>query len=294
MRMSRISEVSVIEALAELRDYQLESWPMANSNYDALVNVERKTAKIGGFESYLQFNPARAVSTGAKIDAASIKARPCFLCRSNRPKEQLSEEILPGWEFLVNPYPIFPLHFTIAYAEHAPQDRVPLEMASIAEKLPGMTIFFNGARAGASAPDHLHLQAVMTSELPFLTYLEKGGAAEALPVNVEHFVITPDAEGMRLLAAIPDIKGWDIMTGREDPGLVNVYMWIGKNGLLNVAVVRRSAHRPKCYVDDAGRGYMISPGAIDMVGVVILPRREDFEKISDEELTEIFSEVSAK
>lgn len=283
----------VIEALAQFRDDELSRWPLAKKNYDALAMVERKPFVAGALHGAVQYNPARAVSTGAKVDKDSIKARPCFLCAANRPPEQTAVEIIPGWDMLVNPFPIFPLHFTIALREHCAQDAIPLEMASMAEKLPGMAIFFNGARAGASAPDHMHCQAVMARELPLLNYLENGGDAAALPFKVCYFVITPDIEGMLKLKGIENIRGVDAVTGKEDTGLLNAFMWIGEDGLLRVAVVLRSAHRPKCYTSDAGNadGMMISPGAVDMAGIIITPRKSDFERIQDEDIAGIFEEV---
>ena len=279
--------------LAELRDCQLESWPMARANYELLGMTERRLFKIGALKGALQFNPARRVSTGAIIDADVISRRPCFLCGSNRPPEQTAEVIVSGWDFLVNPYPIFPLHFTIASDRHIPQMDIPIEMASMAERLPGMTVFFNGAHAGASAPDHLHCQAVMTSELPLMSYLEGGGEISRLPFKVHYDIITPDVSGMIRLHMLTHIGGKDGRTGNDDPLLVNAYMWLGADSRLRVAVVPRAAHRPSCYTAvDETSGFMVSPGAIDMAGVIILPRRNDFEAMTDTNIRDIYSEVA--
>ena len=285
------SPSDTLEALASFRDSQLQKWPLARGNYDALALVERRRFKVGALEGAFQYNPARAVSTGAKIDAASINKRPCFLCSANRPAVQESLPVMPGWEFLLNPYPIFPLHFTIACSEHKAQGEIPLEMAAMAETLPGMAIFYNGARAGASAPDHLHCQAVMKSELPLLVYLEEGGDLQVLPYDVVYETITPDMEGMARLARIPSIAGIDKETHSPDAGLLNAFMWIGADGLLRVAVVIRSAHRPACYSATEGERLMVSPGAVDVAGIVILPRKEDFERITPEMVAGIYSEV---
>lgn len=281
-----------LSLLAEARDHQIESWSLARENYAALGVTERRPFTVGALKGAIQFNPARRISTGAKIDSATISRRPCFLCQDNRPTEQLYEEILPGWEFLVNPYPIFPLHFTIAKKDHVAQDAIPLDMASMAEKLPGMTVFFNGARAGASAPDHLHCQAVATFELPLMGFLEKGGNPETLPFKVDYRVITPDAKGMIDLKDIIASKGIDSLTGNPDPGLVNAYMWIGQDGLLRACVVPRSAHRPSFYSVEQNEGYMVSPGAIDMAGIFVLPREQDFHRMDEEVIRQLYSEVA--
>ncbi len=285
---------TIIPQLMELRDHQLQHWPLARQNYEALGHTSRKTVMIGPMQGAIQYNPSRKVSTGAAVDAASVAARPCFLCRANRPAEQLTEEIIPGWEFLVNPYPIFPLHFTIASSAHIPQSRIPLDMVLLAERLPGMTVFFNGARAGASAPDHQHCQAVMTSELPLMNYLEKGGDPDSLPFKVDYRIIAPDMQGMADIAAVVSLAGCDASTGEADYGLLNAYMWIGDDGLLRTAVVLRSAHRPACYSRDASEGYMVSPGAIDMAGVFILPVEENFNSITQADIDSILHEVAIK
>lgn len=120
-----------IESLAEWRDAQLEKWPLAKSNYLDLGRVERRNIQIGEMEGGLQFNPARIISTGAKTDKASIAKRPCFLCPSHRPTEQESIEVLDGWDLLVNPFPIFPMHFTISSSRHIPQSAPPVEMVEL-------------------------------------------------------------------------------------------------------------------------------------------------------------------
>lgn len=285
----------MLSILQEIRDQQLTCWPLVAENYEKLGYTERKIFKIGALQGAFQHNPSRLVSTGAKIDKESIRKRPCFLCRENRPKEQLYEEIIPGWDFLINPYPIFPLHFTIASVKHVDQERIPLEMAELAEKLPGMCVFFNGARAGASAPDHLHCQAVKIAELPLMNYLEAGGDIDKLPFKVVYEVITPDIERMDKLRSILLVEGKDAITEESDYRLVNAYFWIGKDGILRSAVVPRSAHRPACYPKDDSNSeetLMVSPGAIDMAGIVILPKSEDYNKITDKDLERIYSETA--
>lgn len=283
----------MLDALMELRDLQLAKWPMAEGNYDALGKCERRSFRFGNSEGYVQFNPAREVSTGARIDKSSIAGRPCFLCEKNRPHEQIAEELLPGWVILINPFPILPLHFTIASSRHIPQDKIPLEMASMAERLPGMAIFFNGAKAGASAPDHLHCQAVMKNELPLLRMLENGVPVDDIPFKVVYKIITPDISGLIALNEIVKVTGKDRITGKDDPNLVNAFAWIGDDFLLRMAIVCRSAHRPECYLsDDNPEGMMVSPGAIDMAGIIVLPRRCDYDRISQNDINKIFSDVA--
>lgn len=282
-------------------EQQLVLWPEARERYLALGKTERRRFKIGDFEGAMQFNPARIVSTGAKTDTAAISRRPCFLCRENRPKEQIALPVTPDWEFLVNPYPIFPVHFTIASTTHKPQDAPPLELAGLADEFPDLVFFFNGARAGASAPDHHHLQAVLKSELPLLRLTEenhpvsKPGIMRSdmwgldLPFIYLSAVITEDDEGGRDYLKMLAFTGGDA-EGKPDKGLRNVYCWKGDDGLLRLIVIPRQSHRPECYGTEEGR-FLVSPGAIDMAGIVILPRREDFDALTEEALGQIYREV---
>lgn len=283
----------ILDYLLEFRDNQLRVWPEAAKNYDALGKCERRTFKIGDFNGFLQYNPNRKISTAASTDAKSIEGRPCFLCEKNRPQQQRYEEIYPEWQLLVNPYPILPLHFTIAFREHLPQDKIPEEIIAMAERLPGMAVFFNGARAGASAPDHLHCQAVMASELPLLNYLEDGRELEKLPFEVNYFLIPPNREGLETLRRVFRIRGRDAVNGEEDIRLINSFFWIGNDRILRCAILPRKAHRPVNYVNTPeGEGVMVSPGAIDMAGIIVTPRMVDFEKLTDKEIEEIYSQTA--
>lgn len=293
-----------MELLNEFIEIQLGCWELARNNYLALGKTERRRMQLGDFSCFLQYNPARERSTGAKTDADSIRKRPCFLCHVNRPKEQIAGKAAEGWELLVNPYPIFPVHFTLPSLAHEPQERFPLEIAGIAEKFPGMAVFFNGARAGASAPDHAHMQMVLASELPIVKLTEEwhrsrrseivgsDSFGKDLPFRWLSAVIAPDREGMRVLAALREVCGVDAETGMEDRGLVNVIFWIEEESrLLRSIVIPRKRHRPACFYADDDDRRMVSPGTIDMAGVIVLPRREDFDRLTEDELAEIYRQV---
>lgn len=292
------------EHINTMIEQQLDRWPEAHDNFFRLRDSDRRTLVWGDLHGAAQHNPARIRSTGAAVDSKSIAARPCFLCRANRPAEQTSMEWLEGWELLVNPYPILPVHFTIVSTTHRPQDRIPLEMAAMAEAASDLVFFFNGAHAGASAPDHMHVQAVLKSELPLMRIAEanhpasRGGFMSSeeygldLPFHFISAVITPDNGGMKALARIPGAFGIDADSGQPDRGLVNAFFWIGDDGLLRVVIVPRTRHRPACYSADGDARFVISPGAIDMTGLLVVPRREDFDRMDSEISRRIYSEVA--
>lgn len=291
----------------EIKSYietQLSVWPTAKQNYDNLVKVQRRKISINGYDFFLQLNPARIVSTGADVNKTAIEKRPCFLCSDNRPSEQFTAEIIPGWDMLVNPFPILPVHLTIVSTVHQPQKSVPKEIVELATLLPGMAIFFNGAKAGASAPDHLHLQAVLKDELPLIRLVEKIhpesiGAilpSDALLPSYPYFffsgVVKPDESGLKPLLAGLNIGGSSAGSSFDDHELVNTFFWIGSGGTLRFISVPRKAHRPSCYYakDDSHR--LISPGCIDMAGLIIAPQEEDFLRMSAEDIVKIYKEVA--
>lgn len=285
--------------MLEFIDRQIAEWPMARENYQALGKTERRSMRLGDLIVGIQHNPARIVSTAAKTDAKTLAERHCFLCEKNRPPQQVGIEIVEGWELLINPFPIFPTHFTIVSKEHRPQEGFPLDMVTMAEKLPGHTVFFNGKCAGASCPDHLHCQAVMTHELPLMRLIETCHSLQAgsyatsvslgldIPFHFKSLIITPDIDGMSSFAKIEDTVGKEYIK----EGKLNAFVWIDSCGLLRICVVLRRAHRPSCYGMEEGQ-HLISPGCIDMTGVIIAPLKKDYDLLTEEEVRRIYSECS--
>lgn len=295
-----------IDAINDLLEAQLLSWPEAKTNFDRLQEIKRKPLELGDLKGAAQLNPARIRSTAAAVDTKSIAERPCFLCAANRPKEQMSAEWPEaGWELLVNPYPILPVHFTIVSKAHRPQDEIPLEMAMMAEMAPSLAIFYNGARAGASAPDHAHCQAMLKSELPIIALAEKLHSSNEpgwkssedfgadLPFQFLSAVITPDIEGMTALSKVPNAFGIDSATGKQDSGLINAFFWISDNDhLLRIVIIPRKAHRPSLYFMPDDEKFVISPGAVDMAGLLIVPRAEDYDRLTPEIARRIYAETA--
>lgn len=291
-----------IETINSIIENQLAEWPEARKNFDMLARTRRKPLQTGDFSFFAQCNPGRIRSTAAKTDAVSVAARPCFLCRANRPREQHVMPWIEGWELLVNPFPILPVHFTIVASDHRPQAAIPVDMAAMADLAPDLLFFFNGAKAGASAPDHLHCQAVLKNEVPLVSLIERLHPSSGsgimtseqtgarLPFYFVSAVIRPDSSGMQTLAKMCALGGRN-RKGDFDPDLVNAFFWKDDTGLLRVVVVPRSAHRPDCFYAEGDEKMTVSPGALDMAGIIVLPREEDFEKIDSEKAAEIFSQV---
>ena len=262
------------EDINNIIEAQLDTWETAKRNFFALGDARRRPLSLGALDAAVQNNPARIRSTGAAVDAASIAARPCFLCRGNRPPEQFTIEWMPGWELLVNPYPILPVHFTVASASHTPQSATPLDMAVMAEAAPLMRL----------------AEKTHPSSRPGILLSDKLGLD--LPFHFVSAVITPDATGMRALTRMAGAFGVDADTGGADRGLVNTYFWIGPDSLLRAVAVPRRRHRPACYDAAPDKRLIISPGAIDMAGLLVAPRAEDFGRVDAASARAIYSDVA--
>ena len=295
--------VSGDEAVAFF-EKQLQQWPAAADRYSALSAV--KLRELGNGLA-LQYNPSRAVSAAAAVDAASVAARPCFLCAANRPAEQIATNVQGTLELLVNPYPILPLHFTLPAKVHTPQLLRPMyaDMLNLAALWPGVALFYNGAKCGASAPDHAHLQAVRAADIPLSAALEKGlfdygeavdGADGGSLYNVKGYVVplfviksmkvSHSVELLgRLLAAMPVVEG-------ECEPRMNVVAYSAEDEELVTIIMPRAVHRPACYYAQGGEQRLVSPGALDMAGLVVTPRECDFEAITADEAAAMLREVA--
>ena len=280
---------------------QLEKWDDARHRFRDLKHVETKKLSE---EVRLQFNPARIVSTGAKIDKKTLGERPCFLCDKNRPKEQMSQQIDDRFHLLVNPFPILPVHFTIPARKHQPQAIYKNygEMHRFLSLHSELMVFYNGPKCGASAPDHLHFQAGTSGILPLQANWQRlsRNLTDVISLNDEEkiavvrdfivpaFVIISKSEESdetlfhRLYKSMP-------MRGDETEPMMNIIAWRKEDEYISV-VIPREKHRPEAYFAEGDAQVMVSPGALDMSGLIITPREEDFHKLTEESATTILQE----
>jgi len=281
---------------------ELKTWPDAAVRYQALAEqVQMRDLPLGGdIRLRVQFNPSRIVSTGASIDAATLERRPCFLCSENRPAQQHALRAVRGMSLLVNPFPILPRHFTLPSLRHEPQRLGEhfLTMQRLAWNMPSLMVFYNGPLCGASCPDHLHLQAgsrgVAPLEADWARYASRLYPDRACQLLADYacpvFVLrsASPAAGVepfrRLEAALP------IHEGETEPRM-NVVCWRQENELVTL-VFPRKKHRPDCYSAPEGERLLVSPGALDMCGLLITPRQEDFQRLTPERAAAILREVT--
>ena len=280
---------------------QLEVWTDARHRFRDLKHVETRQFSD---QMKLQWNPARIVSTGAKIDKKTLGERPCFLCDKNRPKEQMSKQIDEKFHLLVNPFPILPVHFTIPARKHQPQliYKNYGEMHRFISLHSDLMVFYNGPKCGASAPDHLHFQAGTNGILPLQTNWQRlsRNLTDIISLNDEEkisvvrdfivpafVIISKSAESdealfRRLYKAMPQ-------RGDETEPMMNIISWRKGEEFISV-VIPREKHRPEAYFAEGDAQFVVSPGALDMSGLIITPREEDFRKLTEEKALSLLQE----
>lgn len=295
---------------------QLSVWPMAAENYRNLKKAETRTLPVGGLNVVLQYNPARKISSEAKLDKKSISERPCFLCPENRPQEQYNIDFEgrkgKRYRITLNPYPIFPSHLVISSTDHTPQSiwhRYP-DMLDFVATNRKYACYYNGPESGASAPDHMHFQgcprgmmplekavdkllgsARSHSELECLTNLKEAKLYHLNMFTRGIFVLrgaTPKSV-TKLFYRLADCASMTL--GGEPEPKFNVISWFEDNEYRSL-VIFRSKHRPHNYFSDGPDHLSMSPGCADMGGVMVAPEESDYEKMTPEVLSQVISEVS--
>lgn len=292
---------------------QLDTWQLAHDNHRALCTLQTKELSINGNTFVVQYNARRSVSSTAKTDPSSIEARPCFLCRKNQPEEQKRLPVQPdsgSYDLCLNPYPILPGHLTFISRTHQPQriDRNGA-YADLLDEAPGYAVFYNGAHCGASAPDHLHWQGVKKEDVPVIARIhslisnsrviektdcltEEEPEHSTLYLNTRDYPCpilirtsaghSPTGFGA-VMDALPRKEG-------EPEPMVNILAW-REEGLEYTVIFPRGKHRPDCYYEKGDRRMIISPGALDMAGVIVTTRQEDFDNITGEDIASLIKEV---
>lgn len=297
-----LADIAPDDALVRFFNRQLEVWDDVRKRFSDLKNVQVKSFDNSIIK--LQFNPARIVSTGAKIDAKTLANRACFLCDANRPKVQMSKKIDHKFQLLINPFPILNTHFTIPAYRHQMQAILPnySEMHRLLTATERLMVFYNGPKCGASAPDHLHFQAGTNGVLPLqeewrricrsktnlyelddCNYLAR---IDDYIVPIFAIVSTKEEKDRKLFALL--YEALPIREGETEP-MMNIIAWRKGDKYISV-VIPREKHRPNCYMQEENERVMVSPGALDMGGLIITPREEDFQKLTVERAEAILKE----
>jgi len=280
---------------------ELETWATARDNFENLKNVETKSLDFEGFSVEVHFNQSRMRSAAAKLDEKSVSVRQCFLCKENRPAVQQSVDC-GHFELLVNPYPIFPQHFTIASKQHEPQniEGYFADFLNFTKELSDFVVFFNAAGCGASAPDHLHFQAGTKNFLPLIKdYKNLKQKNVELIFNINNFEIFLLKNYLRKVFCIETfsvesaVKAFNLLKNNNliDKNKINIVS-IFENDKFSIFVFPRRAFRPQqFFAEDEKERLLISPGSVEMSGILITPIKEHFDKITKSDVISIYKQV---
>ena len=285
---------------------QLSNWELARNNYNGLKTVRTKSFSFGDFDINVQFNPARITSSGAKVDAKTIAERKCFLCLENLPAEQKGVDA-GEYTILVNPFPIFPQHFTIPRKEHTDQQIKPYftDMLELAEALDEFLIFYNGPKCGASAPDHMHFQAGTKDLLPLINdYKRLKSTHNEVLVESGAFQLSKFNNYLRTVYCIESINIESakdafeklyshLQTEESVEPMMNIVCYFEEEKWFTF-ILPRVAFRPWQYTAQGDNQLMISPATVEMSGIFITPIESHFERITKEDIESIFEQVSLK
>ncbi|PKL83907.1 MAG: DUF4922 domain-containing protein [Ignavibacteriae bacterium HGW-Ignavibacteriae-3] len=287
---------------------QKNSWPLLKENYQNLENVIEREFEFDGFTVRVQSNQARIISSSADVRAEAIRSRKCFLCRENFPLEQNGLSYNKQVFILANPYPIFPEHLTISKSKHIPQTIIGnfaefLEISRILGK--HYTVFYNGPKCGSSAPDHMHFQAGTKNLIPVEFEFDKmvqrlsravvsNGKIEArfFEDHLRYFITLESRNKGELLFAFKTfINSFKKISVPHDEPLLNIISSYQED-IWRVIIFPRGKHRPDQYSLEGSKQLLISPAAVDMGGLFITPRKEDFEKITKDDIVNIYKQVT--
>ena len=293
---------------------ELASHGRAFVNYQALSGVEVKDMTIDGFPAKLFFNPARVRSVMADVSPEALQKRACFLCPDGLEPLQLTTvwDSPTGQTYFirVNPFPIFNHHFTISSSVHERQTFAPHmeSMLHLAEAMPEMSIFYNGPMCGASAPDHMHFQAVPRHSMPIEDHFDTNYANAVLVQESDLHSHLAALEKVLSMASIPENASqtgsltagasrteeweprWNIISWYEPASSPNSL--IASSPKFNTIVFFRRESRPQCFFAPENERILFSPGTVEMGGVGIVANRDSFDRLTPEKLRDIIREVA--
>lgn len=307
---------SVIEHVNALIEHQKKNWPMLAEGYAAFEAMETKRVQVDGSDVIVQHNPKRIRSTAARVDKASVGARACFLCSDSLPVEEKAIAYGDDLMILCNPFPILDRHLSIVHRDHTAQQidgNLELMLQLARDLAPDYFVLYNGPQCGASAPDHLHFQACSRAGLPIEALLaddpSEAAHCDICATNAsEGFELFTITNGGRTVIVFrgnmeDELAGWVYQTINElsrdsfgnnsfgNEPMVNIISTYDKNQW-TVYLFPRARHRPACFFAEGEERLLVSPGAIDMAGVIVVPERDHFERIRAEQVEAIYAEVS--
>lgn len=283
-------------------DGQMEEFHLARANYETLRQAEYRTLRFGRYSFVLQYNPGRIRSTNANIDPKALQARKCFLCPENLPPFQRALPWGDKYKIFVNPYPIFARHFTVPSVTHRPQllEGGLADMLALAQACPAYTVFYNGPRSGASAPDHFHFQMAprhvmpLEADVQFQRVVEEGKnyTIGTLDEYIRQVILLQSSDNQRLTEIFEKLMNYLGGHIPSDPEpMINLLAWC-EEGEWTVAVFPRRELRPRQFYAEGDEKILFSPGSVDFAGLLVTPRREDYDRLTIPLLTDLFGQLT--
>ena len=270
---------------------QLESWALLARGMKGLAESKTRAVRIEWFDVFVRHIPHRIASATAAVDRESVLKRPCFLCADNLDPEEEGIAFNEDFTIYCNPFPIVDRHLSIVHREHRPQ-RIEGQFSSmldLARALAGFFIIYNGPECGASAPDHMHFQAGSRELFP----IEKD------TISVREPAVTGYERNVLLFRSSDRLQLIDEMncaidvlasvTGKKPEPMINIAAFHDPMGGFTVYLFPRGKHRPRVF--HTGE-LTVSPGSIDLCGIVVVPVEKDFRRISGQDIAAIFREVT--
>ena len=296
------------DAAKRLFEIQKEQWSLLNTGFKSLETVKSKSFQFDGFRIKAQFNAGRMTSTSAKVDPKSISERKCFLCVENLPGEQKGILYNDNYIILCNPFPIFPTHFTLTHKKHQPQRIIDTfsDMLDLSKDLSKhYSVIYNGPRCGASAPDHLHFQAGNKFFMPIVDefhqikneygkviYEDDDLSFYAIDDGIRKFISIESLDKELVLDTFSKFyKTYSGLMNEEQEPMINLISFYEEEYGWRVIIFLRAKHRPAIFFAEDESKMLVSPAAIDLGGVCVFPREEDFDRITKEMISDIFKEV---
>lgn len=302
-------EIDFSQAAKIFFNSQKVTWDLLKNGAESLSSVQVKNFDFGDFNIKIQFNPGRIVSTSAKVDNKSISERKCFLCVENLPEPQKCLIFNEGFYILCNPFPIFPEHFTLTNKSHVDQRIVPFinDMLSFAKEMKDYTIFYNGPKCGASAPDHMHFQAgtkyfmpmdsdidIINNKYGKIIYQKNKIVVSAIDDSLRKIIYLKGSDEQELINTFNIIyEVYSKVNPSEVEPMFNIISLYEEN-IYKIILFLREKHRPAQYFAEGEENILLSPASVDIGGVCITPLEKDFNKINKEDLVDIFNQVSLK
>jgi ribosomal protein S18 acetylase RimI-like enzyme len=285
---------------------QKKAWQELREGYESLKNVRERDLPCRGFSIRLQYNPGRIKSSTAEVSKINVKDRQCFLCLDHLPEDQRGILYRSDYLILGNPMPVFSSHFTVSHIDHRLQaidEHIGNYLQLMADLGPSWTVLYNGPKCGASAPDHLHFQAGPSGQMS----IEKEIRRE------KKFIPIKKIDGVLLYRGM-DLGREAILLEGDDPlaiegtlkDLLNALKKIlstNEEPMMNIAgfyeerkwrlvIFPRRKHRPDAFFREGEARVVVSPGVIDMGGLLITPVKRDFERLDAIAVEGIYREVS--